>query len=211
MRHPYRRAGAVIVAGSVVWLVGISPVPQVYTTQDPAERLRLLMRGERGWIMGHHLAAAGTAAVPMGFAAFARALPGGTAKTFARASAAALLAGAPLFVYSLSRRASDLERFAYRRGSNAPFLGYSWLHIAGLGALGAGLLRSPAKRWVGLTASGAASVFGIILLTAKDIPPFVFYLTEGLVGVFLIAWDDETGSGPPDPAEDGRGIAMGVG
>ena len=196
MRHPYRRAGAVIVAGSFVWLVGISPVPRVYTTADPAERLRLLLRGERGWIIGHHLAAAGTAAVPMGFAALARGVPNGTAKTLAGASAAALLAGAPLFVYSLSRRASDLERFAYRRGSNLPFLGYSWLHIAGLGALGWGLLRSPAKRWAGLTASGAASLFGVILLTAKDIPPFVFYLTEAAVGAYLMTWED------PEPEPD---------
>ena len=93
MRHPYRRAGAVIVAGSVVWLAGISPVPRVYTTHDPAERLRLLLRGERGWVTGHHVAAAGTAAVPMGFAALARAMPEAKAKHWLETSAAALLAG----------------------------------------------------------------------------------------------------------------------
>ncbi|MCW3767609.1 hypothetical protein ACKLTP_14350 [Paenarthrobacter ureafaciens] len=197
MRHPYRRAGAVIVAGSVVWLAGISPVPRVYTTHDPAERLRLLLRGERGWVTGHHVAAAGTAAVPMGFAALARAVPDAKAKHWVEASAAALLAGAPLFVYSLSRRASDLERFAYRCGSNVPFLGYSWLHIAGLAALGTGLLRSPAKRWVGLTASSAAVIFAGILLKAKDIPPFVFYVTEATVGGYLMVWDPEPPGGDP--------------
>ncbi|MFJ4287693.1 hypothetical protein ACIPY0_18790 [Paenarthrobacter nicotinovorans] len=191
MRHPYRRAGAVIVAGSVVWLVGISPVPRVYATLDPAERLRLLVHGERGWIIGHHLAAAGTAAVPLGIAAFAGAQRPGASKTWASAAATALLAGAPLFIYSLSRRASDLERFASFRGSNAPFLGYSWLHVAGLAALGGSLLKSPAKRWVGITAAGVAAVSGVVLATAKDIPPFVFYLTEGAVGTYLMTWAED--------------------
>ena len=72
--HPYRRAGAVIVAGTVVWFVGISPVSRVYITPDDAERLRMLTAGQRGWIVGQHLTAVGTVAVPVGFAAFARAV-----------------------------------------------------------------------------------------------------------------------------------------
>jgi hypothetical protein len=162
----------------------------------------LLLEGERGWVIGHHAVAAATAAVPVGFATFARSLPDTEAKKWVGASAAALLAGAPLFVYSLSRRASDLERFAYRQGSNFPFLGYSWLHVAGLGAIGVGLLRSPAKRWVGLTAGSAAALFAGILLKARDIPPFVFYVTEAAVGGYLMAWDPE---GPVDGEQAGDG------
>ncbi|MFC8039934.1 hypothetical protein ACFUOZ_11320 [Paenarthrobacter sp. NPDC057355] len=188
MRHPYRRAGAVIVAGSVVWLAGISPGSRVYLMRDPAERLRLLVNSERGWVIGHHLAAAGTAAVPTGFLAFAQVQRPGASKTWASAGAAALLAGAPLFIYSLSRRASDLERFASFRGSNAPFLGYSWLHVLGLAALGGSLLKSPAKRWVGITAAGVAAASGTVLATTKDIPPLVFYLTEGALGAYLMIW-----------------------
>lgn len=194
--HPYRRAGAVIVAGTVVWLAGISPVSRVYITADPLERLRMIEDGERGWVIGHHLAAAGTAAVPVGFAAFARAQRPGLSKAWAGTAAAALLAGAPLFVYSLSRRASDLERFAYGRGSNAPFLAYSGLHIVGLAALGGSLLTSPAKRWIGVTAAAAASAFGAILVGTKDIPPFVFYLTEATVGAYLMAWEEPPAESP---------------
>ncbi|MET3905347.1 hypothetical protein [Paenarthrobacter sp. 4246] len=199
--HPYRRAGAVIVAGTVVWFVGISPVSRVYITPDDAERLRMLTSGRRGWIVGQHLTAVGTVAVPVGFAAFARAVPGkdavpdinsprGKAKKWAYAAAAALLAGAPFFVSSLTRRAADLEGFAYRRGSNAPFLAYSGLHVVALAALGGSLLSLPTKRWIGVTAAISAPVYGAILVAKKDIPPFCFYLVEGLTGAYLMAWEE---------------------
>lgn len=194
-KYPYRRAGAVIVAGTVVWFVGISPVSRVYITPDAAERLRMLQAGQRGWIVGQHLTAAGTVAVPVGFAAYASAVPGTAAsqryaRKWAVAAAAALLAGAPPFVYSLTRRASDLERFADRRGSNAPFLLYSALHVVALAALGGSLLASPAKRWIGLTAAASAPLFGGILLAKKDIPPLVFYLIEGTTGAYLMTWKE---------------------
>ncbi|MGF6834369.1 hypothetical protein QF015_002551 [Paenarthrobacter sp. TE4293] len=193
--HPYRRAGATIVAGTVVWFVGISPVSRVYITPDNAERLRMLTAGQRGWIAGQHLTAVGTVAVPVGFAAFARALPGKdasrrTAGKWALAAAGALLAGAPLFVSSLARRAADLEGFAYRRGSNAPFLAYSGLHVVALAALGGSLLSLPTQRWIGLTAAASAPLYGAILVAKKDIPPFVFYAVEGLVGAYLMMWED---------------------
>ncbi|TVU63926.1 hypothetical protein FQP90_07995 [Paenarthrobacter nitroguajacolicus] len=197
-KYPYRRAGAVIVAGTVVWFVGISPVSRVYITPDAAERLRMLQAGQRGWVVGQHLTAAGTVAVPVGFAAYASAVQGTDAshrqgKKWAVAAAAALLAGAPPFVYSLTRRASDLERFADRRGSNAPFLLYSGLHVVALAALGGSLLTLPAKRWIGITAAASAPVYGAILVAKKDIPPFCFYLVEGLTGAYLMTWKEPKG------------------
>ncbi|MCM0616364.1 hypothetical protein MOD31_10035 [Paenarthrobacter sp. TYUT067] len=199
--HPYRRAGAVIVAGTVVWFVGISPVSRVYITPNNAERLRMLTAGQRGWIVGQHLTAVGTVAVPVGFAAFARAVQDQDAvqgnashrraRKWAFGAAAALLAGAPFFVSSLARRASDLEGFAYRRGSNAPFLAYSGLHVVALAALGGSLLSLPASRWIGITAAASAPVYGAILAAKKDIPPFCFYLVEGLVGAYLMTWEEQ--------------------
>ncbi|MDQ5861192.1 MAG: hypothetical protein M3536_02880 [Actinomycetota bacterium] len=125
------------------------------------------------------------------------AIRSGPAKTLAAGAAAALLAGAPLFVVALADRASDLEKFAYRRGSNWPFLTYSGLHIGGLAALGAGLLLTPLKPWTGITAAASAPVFGAILAGTKDIPPFVFYLVETAVGVQLMRYEE-----PEAPAED---------
>ena len=148
--RPYRRAGAVIAAGTAIWFAGISPVQRVYITPDAA-------------------------------------------------TAGALLTGAPLFVASLAKRASDLESFAYRRGSNWPFLAYSGFHVLALAALGGSLLASPAKRWIGVTAAASAPVYGAILVAKKDIPPFVFYLLEGIAGAYLMVWEE-----PPASAEQGR-------
>lgn len=142
--YPYRRAGAVIVAATIVWGAGVSPVSRVYTTPRAADRLAMLRRGRRAWVAGQFVTAAGTAAVPIGFAGFAEALPAGPPKKLATAAAAALLAGAPLFVADLADRASDLERFAYRRGPVWPFISYCVLHLVALASLGTALLNMPA-------------------------------------------------------------------
>lgn len=188
--RPYRRAGAVIVAASVCWGVGISFVGMVHATKDPAARLAMLQRSRGPWIAGQFLAAAGTAAVPVGFVRFAQATRSGPPKTLASGAAAALVAGAPLFVVALANRAADLERFAYRRGAYWPFLTYSGLHVGALAALGAGLLLLPLKPWTGITAVTGATAFGAILAGAKDIPPFVFYLVEGAVGAQLMHYEE---------------------
>jgi hypothetical protein len=194
---PYQKAGAVIVAAGACWGLGISFVGNVHATRDPATRLAMLERHRGLWVAGQFLAAAGTMAVPVGFARFAQSIRSGPAKTLAASAAAALLAGAPLFVVALADRASDLERFAYRRGSSWPFLTYSGLHIGGLAALGAGLLLLPLKPWTGITAITSAPVFAAILAGTKDIPPFVFYLVETAVGVQLMRYVE-----PLAPSED---------
>ena len=188
--RPYRRAGTVIVAASCCWGAGISFVGMVHATKDPAARLAMLQQSRGAWIAGQFLAAAGTLAVPVGFARFAQAIKSGPAKTLASGAAAALVAGAPLFVVALADRASDLEKFAYRRGPSWPFLTYSGLHIGALAALGAGILLSPLKPWTGVTAAVSAPAFGAILAATKDIPPFVFYLVEAAVGTQLMRYEE---------------------
>ncbi|MGM9471154.1 hypothetical protein ACS5PJ_04050 [Pseudarthrobacter sp. YS3] len=188
--RPYRKAGAVIVAASTCWGLGISFVGMVHATKDPEARLAMLQRSRGPWIIGQFLAAAGTMAVPIGFVRFAQAIRSGPSKTLASGAAAALVAGAPLFVVALADRAANLEKFAYRRGPSWPFLSYSGLHVGALGALGAGLLLSPLKPWSGMTAAASAPVFAAILAGAKDIPPFVFYLVEGAVGAQLMRYEE---------------------
>jgi hypothetical protein len=202
--RPYRKAGAVIVAASCCWGVGISFVGMVHATKDPAARLAMLQRSRGSWIAGQFLAAAGTAAVPVGFVRFAQAIESGPAKTLASGAAAALVAGAPLFVAALADRASDLEKFAYRRGASWPFLTYSGLHIGALAALGAGILLTPLKPWTGITAAASAPAFGAILAGTKDIPPFVFYLVEAAVGAQLMRYEEPAVQAGDASAQSGR-------
>jgi hypothetical protein len=187
---PYKRAGAVIVAASCCWGVGVSFVGIVHATKNPAARLAMLQRSRGPWVAGQFLAAAGTAAVPVGFVRFAQAIRSGPSKTLASGAAAALLAGAPLFIVALAERASDLEKFAYRRGPSWPFLTYAGLHIGALAALGPGLLLLPLNPWTGVAAVASVPVFGSILAGTKDIPPFVFYLVEAAVGAQLMRYEE---------------------
>jgi hypothetical protein len=201
---PYRRAGAVITAASVCWGLGIAMVGNVHAIHDPAVRLSTLERHRGLWILGQFLAAAGTAAAPLGFARFAQQLGRaqqhqsgpvkdsgagpGPAQKLATASAAAFLAGSPMFLVTLAGRAADIERFAYRRGPSWPFLSYAGLQTFGIGALGGALLLSPLK---GPTATGAAAsapLFAAILLRYKDLPPFVFYAVELAAGIRLMRY-----------------------
>ncbi|BAS11399.1 hypothetical protein AHiyo4_48210 [Arthrobacter sp. Hiyo4] len=72
--RPYRKAGAVIVAAGACWGLGISFVGNVHATRDPAARLAMLERHHSLWAAGQFLAAAGTMAVPVGFARFAQSI-----------------------------------------------------------------------------------------------------------------------------------------
>jgi hypothetical protein len=174
----------------------------------------MLQRARRAWVAGQFVTAVGTAAVPVGFAGFAEALPDGPPKKLATAAAAALLAGAPLFIADLADRASDLERFAYRRGPAWRFMGYCTLHLVALASLGTALLTMPApsgtepsaargvppsgvpapstpatgdraRRWIGTATLLSVPAFAAILVAKKDIPPFVFYVMEQAVGIYL--------------------------
>ncbi|UVJ41065.1 hypothetical protein [Arthrobacter sp. CJ23] len=180
------RPPAAVVAGAVLWFVGVSPAQRVYLTQDPAARLAILEKSGWRWVAGQHLTAVGTAVVPVAFAGLAAGLPHGKARKLAGLAAASLLAGAPLFVWCLADRASDLERFAYRRGASWPFLTYSWLHVAGLAALAGALACLPAPRGAVVAAAASAPVFGTVLAANKDIPPFVFYAVEAGVAASLL-------------------------
>jgi hypothetical protein len=199
---PYRRAGAVVTAASLCWGVGISMVGNVHATKDAAARLAMLERHRGLWILGQFLAAAGTAATPVGFARFARQLRSepasysGAGRDLAAASAVAMLAGSPLFVAALADRAAHIRKFAYREGASWPFLSYAGLQTAGIGALGAALLLSPLKGPAALASAVSAPLFGAILLRYKDLPPFVFYMLELAVGIKLLRY--ETGRRGPE-------------
>ena len=181
-----RRPAGVAIAATVLWGIGISPVPRVYTEPDPVRRLELLRAGQRAWVIGEHLAAAGTAAVPAAFARIALALPPSRAKVFGTAAAAALAAGAPLFVSQLAIRASDIERFAARRLPAWPFPAYAWLHVVALASLAGMLGTLPGRRREAAALGAAAAGSAVVLARTGDIPPFVFYLAEQLAAASLL-------------------------
>lgn len=187
--HRVRRPAQVVLAAGTVWLAGISPVSRVYLEPDPGRRLEMLRKGQRSWVVGQHVTAAGTAAVPVAFARLALALPPGRSKALAGAAAVALAAGAPLFISELAVRASDLERFAARRLPGWPFFAYAWLHVLALGSLSGALASLPDRRKEASALGLAALGSGVVLAKTGDIPPFVFYVSEQLAAVSFLRRD----------------------
>lgn len=191
-----RRPAGVALAAGAVWLAGISPVPGVYLEPDAARRLDMLRKGQRWWVAGQHVAAAGTAAMPAAFARLALALPPGRSRALAGTAAVALAAGAPLFVSELAMRASDLERFAARRFPAWPFHAYAWLHVLALGSLSGTLATLPHRKKEAAALALASAGSGVALAKTGDIPPFVFYVAEQFAAGSLLRRESHSGESP---------------
>jgi len=194
-RGSLSRPAAAVVAGTVLWFAGITPAQRVYTTRDAARRLEILEHSGPRWVAGQHVAAMGTAAVPVAFAALAKEFPRGRARGLAGTAAAALLVGAPMFVWCLADRGSDIERFAYRRGAAWPFAFYAWSHVAALAALAGAFAALPAPRpsRTAFALAGTSAASAAVLAATGDIPPFVFYLAEGAAAAVLLRWTPDDG------------------
>ncbi|MFI7483335.1 hypothetical protein ACH9EU_13100 [Kocuria sp. M1R5S2] len=200
-------AAAVIVAGSAAFLSGaFMPVSRVYVEGDPQRKSAILRAAPRQWRTQQVLLAAGTSALPVGVVMLAQHWDAGSERgsreplagqRLADGAALALVAGAGLFLGHLEARYRDPEAFASGSVPMWPFRGYMGLSLAGMAALGGGLLararahddsgtvpRDP--RWPGWLNVGGAGVFAAVLVATGDLPPLLVYVVELATGVALI-------------------------
>ncbi|KRE80974.1 hypothetical protein [Arthrobacter sp. Soil762] len=200
-------AAAVMVAGSATFLTGaFMPVSRVYVEGDPQRKLAILLADPGQWSAQQILLAAGTAALPVGVVLLARHWDAGSdrgspeplaGQRLAQGAALAWVAGAGLFLGHLKARYTDPEAFALGNMPGWPFQGYMGLSLAGMAALGGGLLararahtdsgampRDP--RWPGWLNVGGAGVFAAVLVGTGDLPPLLVYVVELATGAALI-------------------------
>lgn len=198
---------AVIVVGSTAFLAGaFLPVSQVYAEREPKRKMAILLRHPVQWSTQQVFLAAGTAALPVGVVMLARHWdteiePGRreplAGQRLAAGSAVALSAGAVLFLSHLEARYRDPGSFALGHMPIWPFHGYMGLSLAGMAALGSGLLararahadsgalpRHP--RWPGWLNVGGAGAFTAVLVATGDLPPLLIYAVELATGAALI-------------------------
>jgi hypothetical protein len=119
----------------------------------------------------------------------AKVAPAGKVEVVCRTAAVSLTAGAPLFVFLLALRASDVERFAARRLPGWPFLTYSWLHVLAVGSLSAALAGLPHREKEAAVLALAALGSGVTLAKTGDIP-----------AVCVLFFRTACGREPPAPA-----------
>lgn len=78
-----------------------------------------------------------------------------------------------------------LREFALGALPGLPFASYALLTIAGLAAMGIGLNAADFSRWIVWLTLGTDATFLSAYAVTKDLPPFVFYLILGTVGVVV--------------------------
>jgi len=167
-----------ILAGSVVFALGVSPVPRVFTTTDPAERLQMLQARRTQWFVGQFAVIDGTVLAAVGVLLLDHA-----EATFA--AGLALLIGALAWIPGLIRRGRDIEGFAYQRHPAWPFYTYTAASLLGLLLLALGLSQE-GPVWLAWVVTLAAAAFGGLLVMTRDLPPFVFYVVLDAVAITLL-------------------------
>lgn len=167
-------ASWIVIAGAVLFALGISPVPRVFTERDQAERLRMLTERRSLWRKGQSLIAIGTLVVAFGVVFLD---PPGTI-----AAGVVLLLAAIVWVPGLGERARNIEGFAEGRLAPWPYYGYAIGTLVGLLLLVPWLFLA-GHPWLGWTVALSTAVFIGFLAITRDIPPFVFYVVLVVVAV----------------------------
>ncbi len=179
-------AGVVIITGSVVFLAGAAiAVPRVFTVPDSEARLRLLEEHRMLWRLGQPGYALGALLAAVGVGGLAADAVAPVSSTLL-ASCSLLVVGALAWSWAVYLRALRPGDFAGGRLPGWPFAAYVALTIAGLLLLGIGLLAGDWPGWTGWFTLGLDAVFAAGYARYRDIPPFVFYLLLGVVGVAVL-------------------------
>lgn len=177
-------ATVLVLVGSAIFLVGAAiGVPRVFTEPDPAVRLRMLEERRTVWRAAQPPYAVGTVVAAVGVGPLAAA--DGPGRGWFGVSCALLLAGALCWSWSVSLRFRYVREFALGELPGWSFVAYVWLTLAGLAALGVGLLVADVPSWTGWLTLGATLAYLALWLRMRDLPPFLFYV---LLPVVALGW-----------------------
>lgn len=170
-------ATGLVLAGSAIFLVGAAVgVPRVFTEPNRLDRLRMLEERITSWRFAQPPYAIGPLVVAVGVGTLAVSVEESSGRVWLALSGLLLLTGALCWSWSVYLRFRYVREFAMGELPGWPFASYVWLTLAGLAALGVGLLVAGFPGWSGwLTLSGGLA-FLVGYARFGDIPPFVFYI-----------------------------------
>ena len=175
-----------VLAGSVVFLTGAAiGVPRVFTESDPARRLELLESHRSTWRAAQPLYAIGPLVAAVGVGWLGAAVGAAAGRSWLWLAAVLLFVGALCWAWSVSLRFRFVREFALGELPWWPYASYVWLTLAGLAALGIGLLAASRPSWTGWLTLGATAAYLAWWMRVRDLPPFVFYV---LLIVVSLGW-----------------------
>lgn len=179
-------AVTLVAVGSGIFGVGAAVgVPRVFTEPDPEKKLRMLEDRLAQWRVAQPLYAAGPLVVGVGVGFLAASVDVRSDRAWLALSSLFLLVGALCWSWSVFLRFRHVREFALGGLPGWPFATYVWMTLAGLAALGTGLLIAGFPGWAGWVTLSACLAFLIVYVRFRDIPPFVFYI---LLPVVSISW-----------------------
>jgi hypothetical protein len=173
-------AGWVLIVGAVLFVtVAFAPSSFVFGMSDPAKQREFLARHATSWRWGQIPFAAGAVVSAVGLLVLGVQLD---SVALTAAGVVATLASLP-WAEHCRQRARSWTDFLDGRLPGWPFQVFVWGTLVALGVTGAVLLDSDLPRWTGVFALAATAVFTAAWLRFKDLPPFVFYVVTGVIGV----------------------------
>ncbi|MHB1135136.1 MAG: hypothetical protein ACYC4L_22415 [Chloroflexota bacterium] len=177
-------AGLALVAGAILFFcAAFNPSASVFMQPTPARKLAVLRRHPRLWLLSQPLFGGGATLAALGVGLLAPQLRPSLAAQIGYLAAGLLLVGALCWDWDVYRRAVDPTRFAHGGLAAWPFTVYTVLTNLGLLAFGVALLAAGFPSWLGAIVIGGGAVFLVAYLIFRDLPPFLYYVVLGLVGL----------------------------
>ncbi len=179
-------AGVALVAGSLLFAVAaFLPPAAVFAESDPMRKLTILLNARGTWAVMQVLFALGSwvAALGIGLAAYHFRNIQGSALAYI--GFAAFVIGAGLWSWHTFLRAVDPKAFVAGALPAWHFIAYTVLTHAGLFLFGVVLLRTGIPSWAGWVVIIGASLFFMVYLIFKDLPPVINYLLVLFVGTVM--------------------------
>ena len=176
-------AGCVLIVGAVLFLAAaFAPSSYVFGMSDPDEQRAVLAKHERSWRWGQIPFAAG--AVVSAFGLLVLGVQLGSV-TLTVAGVVATLVSLP-WADHCRRRALSWTDFLDGRVPSGGYRVFVWGTLSALAATGVALLNNGFPTWTGIYTLGATALFAAWWVAQKDLPPFVFYLVTGVLGVVAL-------------------------
>jgi hypothetical protein len=187
-------AAGVLIAGAVLFMIAVVPMPGIYGIQDADARMAKIRDDETAFYVSHALFAVAAVVVAIGFVLLAAWLVARRDPVPPVLGAAAIVVGAALWALFMVDRALNPDSY-FRDYGHLP--GYVWASALatsiGLAAFALVFIGSEGPRWVGYVTLAVVALTLVVAVVAPEVvPPQLLYLPPLLMGAVLLL--------SPDPA-----------
>jgi hypothetical protein len=175
-----------IIVGSILFAIAaFSPVSRVFGEPSAEKKLEIIMNSLNQWKVSQFLFVAGAIITVLGIGLTGFLFRGQSVSYIIYISAALLLIGALFWTWHVYMRAVDPLAFTERMIPVWLFIIYTLLTQAGLIIFGVALLRMGLPEWTGWLMIGSMTLFFILTVIFRDMPPFVYYIITLVTGVMI--------------------------